>query len=81
MLTLSNPEKFNLLGISTVFGNNYIDITYENLKKVLYLSNSTNVKIVKGATKPLYRDLHICTEFHGNSGLGNADIKLPEDKN
>jgi inosine-uridine nucleoside N-ribohydrolase len=68
-----------LLGISTVFGNSYIETTTKNTLKILELSGIKDVKVFKGAEKPLMRNIKIenAILIHGESGLGK-EVKLPE---
>ena len=43
------------MGISTVFGNNSVEITTLNTIKILELSGIDDVKVYKGNGKPLMR--------------------------
>ena len=43
------------MGISTVFGNNNIDVTTSNTIKILEISGIDDVKVYKGNGKPLMR--------------------------
>ena len=76
MYCLSEP-KINLVGVSTVHGNQESYKTFKNALRVLYitghLSNSEKIKVISGANKPLKRPSQICEEIHGDSGLGGVD--------
>ena len=48
-----------MIGISTVFGNNYVDTTTKNTLKILELSGIKDVKVFKGAEGPLMRKIKI----------------------
>lgn len=69
-------EKFDLLGITTVAGNQTIEkVTINALKICDYLN--LNIPIYKGMTAPLMRKKQIIAEdFHGKTGLDG--IKLPD---
>lgn len=53
-----NPS-IELLGISTIFGNNTLDVTTYNTKSVCDLAGFENIKIYPGASKPLMRTLDV----------------------
>ena len=38
----------------------------------------TDYPVYRGAEKPLLRELRISTAFHGENGLGNVELPLPE---
>jgi ribosylpyrimidine nucleosidase len=67
MLAGKSP-RFNLLGITTVSGNQTIEKTSENaLHLVTYLG--LEVPVAVGAAHPLVKKPMICPEIHGESGL------------
>ena len=76
MYCLSEP-KINLVGISTVHGNQESYKTFKNALRVLYITGNINkmktIKVISGANKPLNRPSQICGEIHGQSGLGGVD--------
>ena len=64
-------NKLNLLGITTIFGNVYVDQATRN---ALWLSEQAMYKttVVKGASKPLVQKLNKPTSYvHGKEGFGN----------
>jgi len=74
-LAIANQDKFNIIGITTVGGNQTIErVTSNALKLVSFLQ--ANVPVAKGAIKPLIRDIDSAEEIHGKIGLGNC--VLPE---
>ena len=75
MLAVAHPE-LDLLGITTVAGNQIGAKTYDNAGRVLTLIRATDIPLVRGADAPLCRPLKIAPEIHGTSGLDGAD--LPE---
>ena len=76
MYCLSDP-KINLVGVSTVHGNQESYKTFKNALRVLYItghiSKLKQIKVISGANKPLKRPSQICGEIHGQSGLGGVD--------
>ena len=67
-----NYPGFDILGITTVFGNAYLEQTTQNALTVVELSNR-NIPVYKGADKPLRKPLDAPPDFiHGKDGLGNT---------
>lgn len=83
MYCLSEP-KINLVGVSTVHGNQESFKTFKNALRVLYISGNISkldkIKVISGANKPLKRPSKICGEIHGESGLGGVDWKEVDKK-
>jgi len=67
-------KNINMLGITTVAGNVELFHTTRNALNLLEYLNE-DVDVYCGLGKPLTRDLHTATEFHGETGMG--DIELP----
>jgi len=65
---------FELMGVSTVAGNQTIEKTTYNAARVLkWLNLDEIVPLVEGASKPLLREAKVCEEIHGESGLDTRD--------
>ncbi len=77
ILALASKE-INLLGITTVAGNQTVEKTFKNALATLTLLKRTDIPVFKGAEKPLLRKLKTAEDFHGDTGLDG--IKLPEPK-
>jgi len=76
MLACYHPN-FELLGISTIMGNQTVDKTTVNALKVLELiGKGGSVDVVQGVSAPLIRPSMICPEIHGLTGL-DCSIPLP----
>lgn len=74
---------FDIKLISTVSGNVNVDKTTTNALGLVRLANA-DIKVVKGATKPLFETPKFADHVHGVSGLGNfkfQDIDLAEHDN
>ncbi len=74
-LACASPE-IELLGITTVAGNQTGDKTFLNALKVLSLIGQ-QVPVARGFDKPLLRELVTAPEVHGVSGLDGADLPAP----
>lgn len=67
--------NLNLIGISTVAGNQIIEKTTKNALNVLNWIGKTSESsglecpLIQGAIKPLFRRVVLCDEIHGESGL------------
>ena len=79
-------KQLEVLGISTVAGNQTIDKTTQNALKVLSVSglshirtlfcfhrSNINTAVVMGQAVPLVRPTRVCPEIHGQTGLDCAD--------
>jgi len=77
IMLASSSDDLELLGITTVAGNQTGEKTYQNALKTLTLIGRTDVPVARGADKPLFRDLTVAPEIHGVSGLDGADLPEP----
>ncbi|MCK5673914.1 MAG: nucleoside hydrolase [Spirochaetales bacterium] len=71
-------EDVDLLGITTVAGNQTGPKTFLNAKKVLTMIGHTDIPVARGADKPLIRELISAEFIHGESGLEGAILPEPE---
>ena len=67
-------SSINLIGVSTVCGNQTVEKTTDNALRILNLINRNDVPVYRGADKPLTRPKRNCPEIHGESGLDGPDI-------
>jgi inosine-uridine nucleoside N-ribohydrolase len=79
LLALASPE-LDVLGITTVAGNQTIEKTTRNAQIVLALAGRGDVPVARGAAKPLVRDLRTAPNVHGETGL-DGPTDLPEPSN
>ncbi|MDC7228265.1 MAG: nucleoside hydrolase [Spirochaetales bacterium] len=66
-------DELELLGITTVAGNQTGSKTFENARKIITLLN-LDVPLARGADKPIVRELITAPQIHGNSGLDGAEL-------
>jgi inosine-uridine nucleoside N-ribohydrolase len=81
LLALGSPE-INLLGVSTVAGNQTLEKTTANAIRVLDHVNRRDIPVAAGAPRPLVREPRTAGEVHGETGLDGPDLpgpsRLPE---
>ena len=76
LLGLASPE-IELVGVTTVHGNQTLDKTTDNALRVLALVGREDVPVAAGADRPLARDLHVAAHVHGESGLDGPELPEP----
>ena len=73
LLALASPE-IDLLGVTTVHGNQTIDKTTDNALRILALVGREDVPVAMGADRPLEREPHVAAHVHGESGLDGPEL-------
>jgi inosine-uridine nucleoside N-ribohydrolase len=73
LLALASPEV-ELLGVTTVSGNQTLDKTTANALRLLEFVDRTDIPVHAGADAPLVRERHVAAEVHGESGLDGPDL-------
>ena len=76
LLALGSPEV-ELLGVTTVHGNQTLEKTTKNALRVLELAGRTEIPVAAGADRPLQRDLVVAGHVHGESGLDGPVLPEP----
>jgi len=76
LLALASPE-LELLGVTTVAGNQTLDKTTVNALKVLELAGRNDVTVAAGADRPLVRELVTAGDAHGETGLDGPALPKP----
>jgi len=77
ILALSSND-LDVLGITTVAGNQTGEKTYVNALRVLNLIGRSDVKVSRGFDKPILRELVTAPQIHGVSGLDGANLPEPK---
>jgi inosine-uridine nucleoside N-ribohydrolase len=77
ILALSSND-LDVLGITTVAGNQTGEKTYINALRVLNLIGRSDVKVSRGFDKPILRELVTAPQIHGVSGLDGANLPEPK---
>jgi inosine-uridine nucleoside N-ribohydrolase len=76
LLTLASPE-LELLGVTTVAGNQTLEKTTVNALKILEFAGRTDVPVSVGANRPFVREQWAAAYVHGESGLDGPDLPAP----
>ena len=76
LLALASPE-LELLGVTTVHGNQTLEKTTPNALRVLELAGRGDVPVAAGADRPLMREPRVAAHVHGESGLDGPDLPPP----
>lgn len=76
LLALGSPEV-DLLGVTTVSGNQTLDKTTANAIRVLDHVDRTDIPVAAGAPRPLVRERRTAGEVHGETGLDGPDLPPP----
>jgi inosine-uridine nucleoside N-ribohydrolase len=77
MLALASPEV-ELLGVTTVAGNQTLEKTTANAIRLLEFAGRTDVKVAAGASTPLVRAPFVADYVHGKTGLDGPDLPPPQ---
>ena len=76
LLALASPEV-ELLGVTTVSGNQTLEKTTANALRILEFVGR-NVPVAAGADRPLVRERYVAAYVHGESGLDGPDLPPPQ---
>lgn len=74
LFALKSPE-LDVLALTTVYGNHYVEITTRNALRLLELAGRDDIPVARGAYSPLVREFEDpATSVHGDDGLGDAGL-------
>jgi inosine-uridine nucleoside N-ribohydrolase len=76
LLALASPE-LELLGVTTVAGNQTLEKTTANAIRVLEFVGRGDLPVAAGADRPLVRELFVAEYVHGDTGLDGPDLPPP----
>jgi inosine-uridine nucleoside N-ribohydrolase len=76
LLALASPE-LELLGVTTVAGNQTLDKTTRNALITLEVAGRSDVPVAAGADAPLQRTLRTAAHVHGETGLDGPELPEP----
>jgi inosine-uridine nucleoside N-ribohydrolase len=77
LLALASPEV-ELLGVTTVAGNQTVEKTTVNALRVLELAGRRDVPVAAGAGRPLVREPFVAAYVHGETGLDGTELPEPQ---
>jgi inosine-uridine nucleoside N-ribohydrolase len=73
LLALGSPE-LELIGVTTVAGNQTLAKTTANAIRVLEHVGRGDIPVAAGAEVPLVREQHVAANVHGETGLDGPDL-------
>src|SRR5204862_6812828 len=76
LLAHGSPE-IELAAITTVAGNQSLDKTSLNARRVCTVAGIRDVPVAAGADRPLVRELVTAPHIHGESGLDGPSFRPP----
>ena len=76
LLAWGNPE-IDLVGVTTVMGNQTIDKVTRNALAVARVAGMTGVPFARGSHRPLVRRIEVAESIHGESGLDGPVLPEP----
>ena len=79
LLALASPEV-ELLGVTTVHGNQTLEKTTINALKLLEFVDRTDIPVAAGASVPFSREPYIAEYVHGKSGMDGPTLPEPKTK-
>lgn len=68
---------FDVLGITTVYGNQSIEKTTKNALKILEFSGLTGIPVYQGCAHPIINEAIFSSSVHGETGLHGPDLPEP----
>jgi purine nucleosidase len=76
LLAVGDP-RLQLLGVTTVAGNQTLEKTTRNALRILALAGADEVPVAAGCDRPLVGELTVAEDIHGGSGLDGPDLDVP----
>src|SRR6476659_8329850 len=76
LLALASPE-LELLGVTSVSGNQTLEKTTANAIRVLEFAGRADIPVAAGADRPLVRERFVASYVHGETGLDGPDLPPP----
>jgi inosine-uridine nucleoside N-ribohydrolase len=76
LLALASPEV-ELLGVTTVAGNQTLEKTTANAIRLLEFVDRADIPVAAGADRPLVRPQYVASYVHGETGLDGPELPPP----
>lgn len=76
LLAVGNPN-INLIGVTTVGGNQSLDKVTYNARAVLEKAHATDIPVYAGCDRPIVRKQEVAASIHGESGLDGVELPEP----
>jgi inosine-uridine nucleoside N-ribohydrolase len=78
LLLALGSDEVELLGVTTVAGNQTLEKTTANAIRVLELVGRGDIPVAAGADRPLVREQRVASNVHGETGLDGPDLPPPQ---
>jgi purine nucleosidase/pyrimidine-specific ribonucleoside hydrolase len=78
LLLALGSDEVELIGVTTVAGNQTLDKTTANAIRVLELAGRGDIPVAAGAARPLVREQRVAANVHGETGLDGPDLPPPQ---
>jgi purine nucleosidase/pyrimidine-specific ribonucleoside hydrolase len=78
LLLAARAPELTLLAVTCVAGNQTLDKTVLNARRVMSIGKISDVPVAAGMARPLLRPLRTAPEGHGESGLDGYDFGPPD---
>ena len=76
-MLFESPEKIEVLGLSSIFGNVDVDQTTRNAKILFEAAGKAHLPLARGAYRPLVVPLDTSPFVHGKNGMGDMPLPTP----
>ena len=76
LLALGSPE-LEVVGVTTVHGNQTLEKTTANALRVLELAGRSDIPVAAGAERPLVNEVSVAADVHGESGMDGPELPDP----
>ena len=76
LLALGNPN-IDLIGVTTVGGNQSLEKVTYNARATLEMAHATNIPVHAGCDRPMIRPLEVAAAVHGETGLDGVTLPKP----
>lgn len=76
LLALGNSE-IELVGVTTVGGNQSLEKVTYNARAVLEKAHATDIPVYAGCDRPIVRPQEVAASIHGESGLDGVELLEP----
>lgn len=76
LLAFGNPQ-IELLGVTTVGGNQTLAKVTNNARAVMTVANMKGIPLCAGSKQPIVRPVETAEECHGDSGLDGVELPVP----
>ena len=78
LLLALGSDEVELLGVTTVAGNQTLEKTTANAIRVLEFVGRGDISVAAGAERPLVREPRVASNVHGETGLDGPDLPPPQ---